>query len=55
MACERPNVSVEVACNRPGAVALRDSKDLRGLVLVATPEDWHAFTATVKAGALGLR
>jgi hypothetical protein len=46
---------VEVARNLPGAVALRDSKDPHGPVLVVTPEDWQAFTATVKAGALGLR
>jgi hypothetical protein len=36
-------------------VALRDSKDPHGPVLVVTPEDWQAFSATVKAGALGLR
>jgi len=44
-----------VARNLPGAVALRDSKDPHGPVLVVTPEDWQAFTATVKAGALGPR
>ena len=37
------------------ALALRDSEDPYGPVLVVTPEDWQAFTATVKAGALGLR
>jgi hypothetical protein len=41
--------------NLPGVVALRDSKDPHGPVLVVTPEDWQAFSATVKAGALGLR
>jgi hypothetical protein len=46
---------VEVARNLPGAVALRDSKDPNGPVLVVTPEDWQAFTAAAKAGALGPR
>ncbi len=46
---------VEVARNLPGAVALRDSKDPHGPVLVVTPEDWQAFTATVKAGTPGVR
>jgi hypothetical protein len=46
---------VEVARNLPDAVALRDSKNPQGPVLVVTPEDWRAFTATVQAGALGLR
>ena len=39
---------VEVARNLPGAVALRDSKDPQGPTLVITPEDWQAFTATVR-------
>jgi hypothetical protein len=38
-----------------GAVALRDSKDPQGPVLVVTPQDWQAFTATVKADVLGPR
>jgi hypothetical protein len=46
---------VEVARNLPGAVIVRDSKDPHGPALVVTPEDWQSFTATVKAGALGLR
>jgi len=46
---------VEVARNLSGAVALRDSKDPHGPVLVVTPKDWQAFTAMAKAGALGLR
>jgi hypothetical protein len=45
----------EVARNLPGAVALRDSKDPHGPVLVVTPEAWRAFTAAVKACAPGLR
>jgi hypothetical protein len=39
---------VEVASN-PAAVAVRDSKDRSGAVLVFTPAQWRAFTARVKA------
>ena len=39
---------VEVARNLPGAVAVRDSKDRHGPVLVFTPADWAAFTAGIK-------
>ena len=46
---------VEVARNLPGAVAVRDSKDPHGPVLMVTPDDWRAFAATVQAGAPGLR
>lgn len=45
---------VEVAVNLPGTVALRDSRDAQGPVLVVTPEGWQSFTATVKAGDPGL-
>jgi Domain of unknown function (DUF397) len=41
---------VEVARNLPGAVALRDSKDPGGPVLVFTPDEWRAFAAGVRAG-----
>jgi uncharacterized protein DUF397 len=41
---------VEVAHNLPGVVAMRESKDPYGPVLVVSPEDWQAFTATVQAG-----
>jgi hypothetical protein len=39
---------VEVARNLPGVVAVRDSKDPGGPVLVFTPADWEAFTAGLK-------
>jgi Domain of unknown function (DUF397) len=39
---------VEVARNLPGAVAVRDSKDPHGPVLLFTPADWAAFTAGIK-------
>lgn len=45
---------VEVARNLPGLVAVRDSKDPDGPKLAFLPEDWQAFTASVKAGRLNL-
>lgn len=33
----------------PGAVLVRDSKDLRGPVLIFGHEAWDAFTAVLKA------
>lgn len=47
------NNCVEVATGRPsfdGAVAVRDSKDADGPVLVFQPEDWTAFLAAAHAG-----
>jgi hypothetical protein len=41
---------VEVARNLPGAVAVRDSKDRGGPVLVVTPAQWRTLTAGIKAG-----
>ncbi|WP_431933986.1 DUF397 domain-containing protein [Micromonospora sp. RP3T] len=40
---------VEVADNLPGVVAVRDSKDRRGPVLVFTPRSWQAFVAETPA------
>ena len=34
---------VEVAANRPGVVAVRDSKDPAGPVLCVSAESWRAF------------
>jgi Domain of unknown function (DUF397) len=45
---------VEVAL-RPGEVAVRDSKDSGGPVLVFTPEEWWAFLAGVRADEFDLR
>jgi uncharacterized protein DUF397 len=45
---------VEVARNLPGAVAVRDSKDRGGPVLVFAPDQWRAFTASVQAGDFDL-
>jgi Domain of unknown function (DUF397) len=40
---------VEVA-ELPGAVAVRDSKHVDEPKLIFAPHEWHAFTASVKAG-----
>jgi hypothetical protein len=45
---------VEVARNLPGVVAVRDSKDPDGPVLLVSPAGWRAFTAGVKSGEYGL-
>jgi hypothetical protein len=45
---------VEVAGNLPGVVAVRDSKNPGGSVLVFMPDEWRAFTAAIKAGEFDL-
>jgi hypothetical protein len=45
---------VEVARNRPGIVAVRDSKDPEGPKLILAPAEWDAFTAGVRAGEFDL-
>lgn len=40
---------VEVAANLPGLVAVRDSKDQHGPVLVFSPARWEAFLSFTKA------
>ncbi|MFC8849517.1 MULTISPECIES: DUF397 domain-containing protein [unclassified Micromonospora] len=40
---------MEVAANIPGLVAVRDSKDQRGPVLVFTSAGWDAFLGFAKA------
>lgn len=40
---------VEVAANIPGLVAVRDSKDQHGPVLVFTPARWDAFLGFARA------
>jgi len=44
---------VEVATNLPGIVAVRDSKDREGAVLVVSTADWAAFVAGVREGQFG--
>jgi len=46
---------VQVAANLPGAVAVRDSKDRTGPVLIFDYATWQAFTAQLRDGALDLR
>lgn len=41
---------IEVARNLPGAVLVRDSKDLNGPPLTVAPAGWRNFIADVKAG-----
>jgi hypothetical protein len=36
----------------PGVVAVRDSKDRNGPVLVLTSAQWREFTAGIRAGEL---
>jgi len=40
---------VKVTAGRPGVVAVRDTQDPGGTVLTFTPEQWTAYTSTVKA------
>nr|WTA66476.1 DUF397 domain-containing protein [Micromonospora sp. NBC_00855] len=41
---------VEVAANLPGLVAVRDSKDPAGPVLVFPPDAWRAFVGSDSVG-----
>jgi hypothetical protein len=45
---------VEVAVNLTGAVAVRDSKNPLGPVLVLTPTAWRALVTRVEDGQLDL-
>ncbi len=40
---------VEVARNLSGVVAIRDSKDPGGLVLLVSKDEWAAFTGRLRA------
>jgi hypothetical protein len=39
---------VEIATNMPGTVAVRDSKDPQGPILVIGHDDWQALTRQIK-------
>lgn len=41
---------VEVATNLPHVIAVRDSKDPHGSVLLIKPADWHDFIEDVRTG-----
>jgi hypothetical protein len=45
---------VEIARNLPGVVAVRDSKDPDGPVLMLTWAEWQRFAAGVKTGGFDL-
>ncbi len=45
---------VELA-SLPAAIAVRDSRDPHGPVLLFTIDDWQAFTAGLKSGTLSPR
>ena len=40
---------VEVAANLPGVVAIRDSKDPDGPVLVVASEQWRGFVSALRS------
>jgi Domain of unknown function (DUF397) len=52
--CNGASTCVEVAPLADGNVALRDSKEQDGPVLVFTPAEWDAFTAGVRSGEFDL-
>jgi hypothetical protein len=52
--CNGASACVEVAPLADGNVALRDSKEQDGPVLVFTPAEWAAFTAGVRQGEFDL-
>jgi hypothetical protein len=45
---------VEVAAGLPGVVAVRDSKDRDGPVLILAPGAWRAFIAAARSGHFDL-
>ena len=45
---------VEVADNQPGIVAIRDSKDRNGPILLLTPIQWREFTTKLRANAVSV-
>ena len=49
-----PNGCVEVAF-LDGRIAVRDSKDRSGPVLLFTPYEWEAFVGGVRGGEFDLR
>jgi len=39
---------VEVACNLPGIVAVRDSKDPQGPILTLPPDEWATLATRLR-------
>ncbi|WP_090945193.1 DUF397 domain-containing protein [Nonomuraea jiangxiensis] len=52
--CNGADACVEIAPLADGNIALRDSKDQSGPVLVFTSSEWEAFTAGVREGEFDL-
>ncbi|MER7500727.1 DUF397 domain-containing protein [Nonomuraea pusilla] len=52
--CNGASACVEVAPLADGTIAVRDSKEQDGPVLVFTPSEWAAFTAGVREGEFDL-
>jgi hypothetical protein len=52
-ACVEVAIGPGAAAGGDGVVALRDSKNPTGPVLVFTADEWRAFTAGVRGGAPG--
>ncbi len=48
------NDCVEVATNLPGIVAVRDSKDPDGGVLIFSSYEWKVFLEKIRTAAFGL-
>jgi Domain of unknown function (DUF397) len=44
---------VEIACDLPGIIAVRDSKNPAGSVLIVTPRQWRDFTARLRSAPTG--
>ena len=45
---DKGGACVEVACNLPGIVAVRDSKDPGGPVLIVSRNDWASFITRLR-------
>jgi hypothetical protein len=45
---------VEVATNLPGRIAIRDSKNPQGPVLIFTPGEWKAFLQGANQGEFNI-
>lgn len=44
---------IEVACNLPYVVAVRDSKDADGAKLIFSSTEWRAFVHVLRGGPAG--
>ncbi len=51
---QQSGACIEVARNLPGVVAVRDSKNPNGPVLIFAPHEWQSFIGELKAGEFDL-